>query len=87
MNTGTNAADSAAFANRLLTRFGTWKAIVKAEAGAARAEVARDDDFPHQPDDPRDARADREDRRVARDAATCAAECATSSSLGFRRAR
>ena len=28
VNTGTNAADSAAFANRFVTRFGTWKAIV-----------------------------------------------------------
>src|SRR3982074_3167021 len=28
-----NAADSAALANRLLTRFGIWKAIVKADAG------------------------------------------------------
>src|SRR3984893_2867131 len=33
VNTGTNAADSAALANRLLTRLGTWKAIVKAEKG------------------------------------------------------
>ena len=33
VNTGTNAADSAAFANRLLTRFGIWKAIVNADAG------------------------------------------------------
>ena len=31
MKTGTNAADSAASANRLRTRFGTWKAIVNAE--------------------------------------------------------
>ena len=31
VKTGTNAAESAALANRLLTRFGTWKAIVKAE--------------------------------------------------------
>ena len=31
MNTGTNAADSAALANRFATRLGTWKAIVKAE--------------------------------------------------------
>ena len=33
VNTGTNAADSAALANRLLTRFGIWKAIVNADAG------------------------------------------------------
>ncbi len=33
VNTGTNAADSAAFANRLANRFGTWKASVNAEAG------------------------------------------------------
>ncbi len=33
VKTGTNAADSAALANRLATRFGTWKAIVNAEAG------------------------------------------------------
>src|SRR6185437_5701016 len=32
VNTGTKAADRAAFANRLLTRFGTWKASVKADA-------------------------------------------------------
>ena len=31
VKTGTNAAERAALANRLLTRFGTWKAIVKAE--------------------------------------------------------
>jgi hypothetical protein len=31
VNTGTNAALSAASANRLRTRFGSWKAIVKAE--------------------------------------------------------
>ena len=40
VKTGTNAALSAASANRLRTRFGTWKAIVNAENGAARAEVA-----------------------------------------------
>ncbi len=28
VKTGTNAADSAAFANRFVTRLGTWKAIV-----------------------------------------------------------
>ncbi len=33
VKTGTNAAERAALANRLLTRFGIWKAIVKAEAG------------------------------------------------------
>ncbi len=33
MKTGTNAADSAASANRLRTRLGTWKAIVNAENG------------------------------------------------------
>ena len=33
VNTGTNAAESAALANRLLIRLGIWKAIVKAEAG------------------------------------------------------
>ena len=33
MKTGTKAADSAAFANRLLTRLGIWKAIVNADAG------------------------------------------------------
>ena len=32
LKTGTNAAESAAFANRFATRFGTRKAIVKAEA-------------------------------------------------------
>ena len=31
MKTGTNAALSAASANRLRTRFGTWNAIVNAE--------------------------------------------------------
>ena len=31
VKTGTNAADKAALANRLLARFGTWKASVKAE--------------------------------------------------------
>ena len=34
VNTGTNAADSAACENRLLIRFGTCEAIVKAEAAA-----------------------------------------------------
>ena len=34
MNTGTNAADSAACENRLLNRFGTCDAIVKADAAA-----------------------------------------------------
>ena len=33
VKTGTNAALSAASANRLRTRFGTWKASVKAENG------------------------------------------------------
>src|SRR3954453_20909646 len=33
VKTGTNAADSAAFANRFVTRLGTWTAIVYAEAG------------------------------------------------------
>ena len=33
VNTGTNAADSAACANRLLIRFGICEAIVNAEAG------------------------------------------------------
>ncbi len=33
VKTGTNAADSAASANRLRTRFGTWKASVNAENG------------------------------------------------------
>jgi hypothetical protein len=33
VNTGTNAAESAACANRLLIRFGIWEAIVNAEAG------------------------------------------------------
>ncbi len=33
MNTGTNAADSAACANRLLIRLGICEAIVNAEAG------------------------------------------------------
>ena len=33
VKTGTNAADSAAFANRFATRFGIWKAIVNADAG------------------------------------------------------
>ena len=51
MNTGTNAADSAACANRLRHRFGTWKAIVNADAAAGRAEEARRDDFAHQPGD------------------------------------
>src|SRR5581483_6847206 len=32
--TGTNAADSAACENRLLNRFGTWEATVKADAAA-----------------------------------------------------
>ena len=32
VNTGTNAADSAAWANRFATRFGTWKASVNADA-------------------------------------------------------
>ncbi len=31
MKTGTNAAEIAASANRLRTRFGSWKAIVNAE--------------------------------------------------------
>ncbi len=33
VKTGTKAADSAASANRLRTRLGTWKASVNAEAG------------------------------------------------------
>ena len=33
VKTGTNAADSAASANRLRTRLGSWKAIVNAEKG------------------------------------------------------
>ena len=39
MNTGTNAADSAACENRLLNRFGTWEASVNADAAAGGAEV------------------------------------------------
>ena len=34
VNTGTNAAWIAASANRLRTRFGTWKAIVNADIAA-----------------------------------------------------
>ena len=34
VNTGTNAADSAACENRLLNRFGIWEAIVNADAAA-----------------------------------------------------
>ncbi len=34
VKTGTNAAERAAFANRLLTKFGTWLASANAEAGA-----------------------------------------------------
>ena len=34
VNTGTKAADSAACENRLLNRFGTWEASVKADAAA-----------------------------------------------------
>ena len=45
VKTGTNAADSAALANRFATRFGTWKAIVNAEAGPPGAEEAGRDDF------------------------------------------
>ena len=33
VNTGTNAADSADWANRLATKFGTWEAIAYADAG------------------------------------------------------
>ena len=55
VKTGTNAALSAASANRLRTRFGIWKAIVNAENAAARAEVARRDDLAHQPGDARQA--------------------------------
>ena len=67
VNTGTNAADSAALANRLATRLGTWKAIVNAGRGPAGAEEARGDDFAREAHDARDAGRDREDRRVARD--------------------
>ena len=56
VKTGTNAALSAASANRLRTRFGTWKAIVNADDGAAGAEVARGDDLAHEPGDARAAR-------------------------------
>jgi hypothetical protein len=38
VNTGTNAADSAACENRLLNRFGTWEASVNDDAAA---EVAK----------------------------------------------
>ncbi len=41
VNTGTNAADKAACANRLLTRFGIWEATLKAESAAELAEEAR----------------------------------------------
>jgi len=34
VNTGTNAAESAAWENRFAIRFGTWAAIVNAEAAA-----------------------------------------------------
>jgi small subunit ribosomal protein S20 len=40
VNTGTNAADSAACENRLLNRFGTWEASVNAEAAADVAKYA-----------------------------------------------
>jgi small subunit ribosomal protein S20 len=40
VNTGTNAADSAACENRLLNRFGTWEASVNADAAAEVAKYA-----------------------------------------------
>ena len=67
---GTNAALSAASANRPRTRLGTWKAIVNADAGPARAEVAGRDDLAREACDAREPRRDREDRRVARHART-----------------
>ena len=65
VKTGTNAADSAASANRLRTRFGIWKAIVNAEDAPGRAEEARGDDLADEAGDAREARGDREDRGVA----------------------
>ena len=63
MKTGTNAAWSAASANRLRTRFGTWKAIVNADIAAADAEVAGGDDLAHQPGDARGGRSRSRRRR------------------------
>ncbi len=40
VNTGTNAADSAACEKRLLNRFGTWEASVNADAAAEVAKYA-----------------------------------------------
>jgi small subunit ribosomal protein S20 len=40
VNTGTNAADSAAWENRLLNRFGTWEASVNDDAAADVAKYA-----------------------------------------------
>ena len=53
VKTGTKAAWIAASANRLRTRFGTWKAIVNADIGAADAEVAGGEDLADQARDPR----------------------------------
>ena len=46
VNTGTNAADSAACENRLLNRFGTCEASVNAEAAAEVREERRLGDLP-----------------------------------------
>ena len=68
VKTGTNAADSAALANRLATRFGTWKAIVNAEAGPLVPKKLAATISRTSPAIREKPVGDREDRGVARDA-------------------
>ena len=65
MNTGTKAAWIAASANRLRTRFGTWKATVKADIGPNVPEVRGRHHLPDQARDPGRSGGKREQRRGA----------------------